>query len=227
MHQVESLYGAVYFYDSQFWVVSIPIIYGTVQLNALNCLHEMPEGIKHEMMADHNRQAWDYVIYWADCVEYGMGINDLRKTQGLDESGVWLLMSAKQEMRTGLYPCLPSIALILVQSLIVEWCLRYFFRSYIALKTDLPENEAKAIGHNLNKGLDKFIEVSGLDDWKRTRDFLKVLFPEIHERHKEQDIMFQKLWDGYSLAHSVGTVIIRECTDRNTLELVMASNKVN
>ncbi|WP_157659187.1 hypothetical protein [Thauera butanivorans] len=224
VHQVGSLYEAVYFYDSQFWVVSIPITYGTVQLNALDCLHEMPEGIKQEMMADH-RQAWDYAIYWADCLDYGMGIDDLRKTQGLNEFGAQLLMSADQELRAAtsiLSQHRPDPRAILNCRMALE----IFFKSYVSLRTGLSENEAKAIGHNLNKGLDRFIEASGLNDWERTRDLLKV-FPEIHQRYKEQDITFQRLWDGYSFAHSVGAVIIREFTDRNTLEQVMTSNKAN
>lgn len=224
VHQVESLYEAVYFYDSQFWVVSIPITYGTVQLNAPDCLHEMPKAIKQEMMANY-RQAWDYAIYWADCFDYGMGINDLRERQGLNEFGAQLLMAADQELRAAtsiLSQHHPDPRAILNCRMALE----IFFKSYVALKTGLPENEAKAIGHNLNKGLDKFIEASGLNDWQRIKDLLKV-FPEVHERYKEQDITFQKLWDGYSLAHSLGAVIIRELTDRNTLELVMAANKAN
>jgi hypothetical protein len=215
VHQVGSFYEAVYFYDSQFWIVSIPIILGTVQLNALDSLHEMPEGIKQEMMADH-RQAWDYAIYWADCLDYGMGIDDLRKTQGLDEFGLQLLMSADQELRAAtsiLSQYRPNPRAILYCRMSLE----IFFKSYVSLKTGLSEKEAKAIGHNLNEGLDRFIEVSGLNDWERTRDLLKV-FPEIHQRYTEQDITFQRLWDGYSFAHSVGAVIIREFTDRNTLE---------
>lgn len=224
MHQVGSQYEAVYFYDSQFWVVSIPIMYGTVQLNALDCLHEMPDGIKQEMIADH-REAWEYVIYWADCLDYGMSIDDLRKTQGLDEFGYQLLMSADQELRAAtsiLSQHRPDPRAILNCRMALE----IFFKSYVALKNGLTQNEAKAIGHNLNKGLDRFIEVSGLNDWERTRQLLSV-FPEIHERYKEQDITFQRLWDGYSLAHSVGAVIVREFTDRNTLQQVMASNNAN
>ncbi|MBM9616706.1 hypothetical protein JWJ90_20800 [Desulfobulbus rhabdoformis] len=224
VHQVSSQYEAVYFYDSQFWVVSIPIMYGTVQLNALDCLHEMPNGIKQEMMADH-RGAWEYVIYWADCLDYGMGIDDLRKTQGLDEFGYQLLMSADQELRAAtsiLSQHRPDPRAILNCRMALE----IFFKSYVALKNGLTQSEAKAIGHNLNKGVDRFIEASGLNDWERTRQLLSV-FPEIHERYKEQDITFQRLWDGYSLAHSVGAVIVREFTDRNTLQRVMASNNAN
>ena len=224
VYQIGSLYEAVYFYDSQFWVVSIPIAYGTVQLNALDCLHEMPENIKLEMMADH-RQAWEYAIYWADCLDYGMGIDDLRKAQGLNEFGAQLLMSADQELRAAtsiLSQHRPDPRAILNCRMALE----IYFKSYIALKIGLSQNQAKTIGHNLNKGIDKFIEASGLSDWERARDLLSV-FPEIHERYKEQDITLKRLWDGYSLAHSVGTVIIREFTDRNTLEQVMASNNAN
>lgn len=104
--------------------------------------------------------------------------------------------------------------------------LEMYFKSYIALKTGLSQSQAKSIGHDLNKGLDRFIEVSGLNDWAKTRGLLTV-FPEIHERYKEQDITLKRIWDGYSFAHSLGAVIIREFTDRNTLEQVMASNNAN
>lgn len=39
-HQVGSLYESVYFYDSAFWSVSIPIVYGTAKLNALESLYQ-------------------------------------------------------------------------------------------------------------------------------------------------------------------------------------------
>lgn len=224
VHQLGSLYEAVYFYDSQFWIVSIPVIAGTVQLNALDCLYEMPDGIKQEMMTDR-RQAWDYAIYWADCVDYGMGIDDLRKTQGLNEFGAQLLLSADQELRAStaiLSQHRPDPRAILNCRMALEM----FFKSYIALKNGLSENQATAIGHNLNKGLDKFIEASGLNHWEKTKYLLSV-FPEIHDRYKKQDITFQRLWDGYSLAHSVGTVIIREFTNRNTIKQVMTSTNTN
>ncbi len=220
-YKVGSLYEAVYFYDSQFWIVSIPIIYGTVQLNALDSLYDMPDSIKQEMMAN-NRQAWDYVVYWADCLDYGTGIDDLRKMQDLDTFGTQLLMSADQELRSAtsiLSQHRPDPRAILNCRMAIE----LFFKSYITLKNGLSQSEAKSIGHDLNKGLDKFIEASGLTDLEGLREFLKV-FPEIHERYKEQDITFQRLWNGYSLTHSIGARIIREFTDQNTLEQVMGSN---
>lgn len=224
VHQIGSLYESVYFYDSQFWTVSIPITYGTVKLNALECLPQMSEELRTEIMSQQN-QAWDYVAFWADCVDYGMGIDDLRKTPGLNEFGVQLLMSGDQELRAAtsiLNQHRPDPRAILNCRMALE----IFFKSFVALKVGLTEKHAKAIGHNLHKGLDKFIEVSGFDHWEKVRSTLSV-FPEIHERYKEQDITSNILWEGYSFAQSIGAVIIREHTDRNTLEQMMASNNAN
>lgn len=221
VHQIGSLYESVYFYDSQFWTVSIPIAYGTVELNALECLSQMSEDMKNEMMSQR-KQAWDYVAFWADCVDYGMGIDDLRKTLGLNEFGVQLLLSGDQELRAAtsiLKQHRPDPRAILNCRMATE----IFLKSFVALKVGLTEKQAKAIGHNLHKGLDKFIEVSGFDHWEKVRSTLSV-FPEINERYKGQDITSDFLWDGYSFAQSIGTVIIREYTDRNTLEQIMASN---
>lgn len=223
-HQVGSLYEAVYYFDSQFWSVSIPVVYGTVELNALESLYQMPEEMKNEIMSQ-NEQAWDYISFWADCVDYGLGLDDLRKTSGLNEFGMQLLTSGDQELRAAtsiLNQHRPDPRAILTCRMALE----IFFKSYIALKEGLTEKQAKAIGHDLNKGLDRFIEISGFDHWHEVRDKLSV-FPAIHERYKEQDISLNQLWDGYAFAHSVGSVIIREYSDRNTLEQVMNSNNEN
>ena len=62
-HTVGLLHQGAYYYDSAFWSVSIPIIYGSVQLNALDALHEMPQKIKSSLF--ENRKAiWEYVIFF-------------------------------------------------------------------------------------------------------------------------------------------------------------------
>ena len=223
-HQVGSLYEAVYFYDSEFWSVSIPIVYGTVELNALKSLYQMPEHIKTELISD-NKQAWDYVVFWADCADYGLGLDDLKKTGGLDSYGMQLLVSGDQELRATtsiLKQPRPYSRAILTCRMAVE----IFLKSFIALKDGLTEKQAKAIGHDLNKGLDKFIEVSGYDHWEAVRGKLSK-FPSINERYKEQEVPLNLLWDGFAMAQSLGAVVIREHTGKNTLEQVLASNKAN
>ncbi|MFZ2300839.1 MAG: hypothetical protein WAW10_03095 [Gallionella sp.] len=223
-HQLGSLFESVYFYDSEFWSVSIPIAYGTVELNAIKSLYQMPEQIKVELMSD-NKQAWDYMVFWADCFDYGFGLDDLRTSSGLDSYGRQLLMSGDQELRAAvsiLKQSRPDSRVILTCRMAVE----IFFKSFIALKGKLTEKQAKAIGHDLNRGLDKFIEVSGYAHWEEVRSKLSN-FPAIHERYNKQEVPLDLLWDGFAMAQSLGTVIIREYTDRNMLGQVMASNKLS
>lgn len=223
-HQVGSLYESIYFYDSQFWPVSIPIIYGSVQLNALDSLYQMPDPIKKELMSD-KEQAWDYVVFWADCVDYGMGIDDLKKATSLDANGMQFLMSGDQELRASvsiLSQLRPDSRAVLTCRMAVE----LFSKAYIALKQGLTERQAKSIGHDLNKCLDQFIKASGHSYFETIRAKLSV-FPEIQDRYKEQDVTLDRLWNGFALAQSIGALTIREHTDRNTIEQVIPSKNAN
>lgn len=221
VHKVGSLYEAIYLFDTQFWTVSIPIVYGQVELNSLDCLTEMPSHIKNQIHGNKDL-IFDYVTFWADSVDYGLGVNDLKSDSNLDSYGKQLLLSGDQELRAAtsiLKQHRPDSRAILSSRMALE----IFFKAYIALKVGLTDNQARKIGHDLNKGLSKLIEVSGYDHWESLRPLLSV-FPEIRERYSEQDFSQEQLWQAYSFAHSVGALIVRDFTDRNTLEQVMASN---
>lgn len=213
-HQIGSLFESVYFFDTQFWLVSVLIGYGTVELIPFDSLEKMPENIKNELISDKD-QSNEFITFWGDCIDYGFGFDDLNKTSGLDEYGMQFFKAGNQELRVAsaiLNQPRPDSRAILACRLAVEM----FFKSYIALKNGLTEKEAKSIGHNLNKGLNKFIEVSGYGHWEEIREKLDV-FPEIHERYKPQDIPLRQLWNGFVIAQSLGAVIVRENTDRDIL----------
>ena len=46
VQKIESMYESVYFFDSAFWTISIPIIYGQVELDGSKSLIDMPDQIK-------------------------------------------------------------------------------------------------------------------------------------------------------------------------------------
>ena len=224
VQQIGSLYKSVYFYDSEFWIVSILITYGENEMIPLKCLRQMPAVMKGEITAQQ-KESRKYEIFWADCVDYGMGIEDLKHEPVLNKFGDQLLKSGDQELRDAaslLSQPRPSPRAFLNCRMALEM----FFKSYIALKNGLTNDQAKGIGHDLHKGLSKFIKASGLDHFEKSRSILSR-FPAIDERYKKQTIASKTLWEGYSLAQSVGAVIVREYTDRNMLEQVMDSNNEN
>jgi hypothetical protein len=211
-----------YLFDSEFWSVSIPLIYGSVKINSLDALHEMPKSIKDSLIANKKRLS-DYVIYWADCIDFGMGYGDLRDDKNLDPFGVDLLNAGYEELSS-------ATSLMLEHRLNTRAILNcrmateMFLKSFISLKISLSDKEARKAGHNLNTLMDKFIECSGYKHLEKIKPGLSV-FPEVNERYKEQKIDRKQLFEAYCFAQSIGVLIIREFTDRNTLTQVLAFNK--
>ena len=211
-----------YLFDSEFWSVSIPLIYGTVNVNAMDALHEMPENIKNNLLKD-KKQLWDYLIFWADCIDLGMGYGDLRDDKKLDQFGIQLLNAGYEELSSATSLLLehrPNMRAIMNCRMATE----IFLKSFISLKTGLSDREAKKLGHNLFKLMDAFIESSGYKHWEKTKSILSI-FPDVHERYEQQNIERHRLAEAYCFAQSFGVLIIREFTDRNTLKQVMPSNK--
>ena len=97
-----------------------------------------------------------------------------------------------------------------------------FLKAYIALKEGLTEKQAKGLGHNLENCFDRFVEVSSYPGWAQLRNKLKV-FPPIEARYNEQSQAAEAVWEGFAFTQSIGTVIVREKTGRNTISQVLSS----
>lgn len=221
-HQIGSLFESVYYFDAEFWPVSIPIMYGTVRVNAIDCLQEMPAALKAEL-ASASKSAWDYVVFWADCIDYGLGIGELLHRTDLDGFGLQLMAAGDQELRSAvafLKERRPSSRAILPCRMAIE----IFLKAYIALKEGLTEKQAKNFNHNLEKCFDRFVEVSGYSEWAQLKSKLKI-FPPIQDRYSKQSVPMRAVWEGFAFAQSVGTMIVREKTGRNTVSQVLSSKQ--
>jgi hypothetical protein len=219
LHHVGAIHEAAYFYDSQFWTVSVPLVFGEVKIEPTSSLEEFPEKLKQDLLRNP-RDLFDYAIFWADCFDYGFGMEDIRTTSNLNAYGLQLLKSANQELgiaTLALTQNRPDSRAILHCRMAVE----IFLKSFLALKTNATDNDLKKINHNIDKALTEFIKVSGYENWENARNQLKV-FPSIEDRYKEQRLSTSQLWLGYSLAHSLGATIMREFTKRNMLQQVLS-----
>ncbi len=218
------LHQGVYYYDSTFWGVSIPIAFGTVSINALDALYEMPEKIKNSL-ANDKKAIWNYVIFWADCIDFGYAYDDLYKDKSCDAFGRQLLNAGYEELSSGTTLLLedrPNKRAILNCRMATEMLLKCF----IAFKVGMSEKQAKGIGHDLKKLFNRFLDVSGYYNLSKIKRMLQV-FPDIHERYKAQNVNNASLFEGYCFAQSIGALIARAFTDRNTLPQIMPSNKAN
>lgn len=223
-HIIGPLHKGVYYYDSAFWSVCIPIIYGSVQLNALDALNEMPPKIKSSLL-ENPKAIWDYIIFWADCIDFGFAYDDLYRSKKHDEFGRQLLTAGYEELSSATSLLLehrPSRRAIINCRMATEMLLK----SFMALKDGLTESLAKKLGHNLEKIFDRFLDISKYQNLTEIKGLLRV-FPDINERYKAQDHDNASLFNGYCFAQSIGALIARAFTDRNTLPQVFPANKAN
>jgi hypothetical protein len=221
VHQIESLFQTIYYFDTEFWTVSIPVFFGTVRIIALDCLREMPQSVKKNLMSNAE-SAWNYTLYWADCFDYATGINEVVKSSELDVFGLQLLRAGDRELRSAIAQLKerrPDPRVILTCRMATE----LFLKAYIALKSGLSQKQAKALGHDLEKAFDKFVEVSGYAFLASLKSNLTV-YPPIHARYDKQDMSLGSVWKGFQLAQSIGTITVREHTCRNTLGQILAGN---
>ncbi len=213
---IGSLYKSAYYYDSEFWPVKIPIIYGSVALDPMTCITGMPEQIREGF---HKTRGSDYLVFWADCMDYAFGFDALARSHDLDMHGLKLIKAADQKLRSSvtlLLEARPNKSAIMRSRMATE----IFMKSYIALKIGLSEKEAKDIGHNLKKGLDQFIAASGMTHLKKFEEKL-VVFPPMGERYSEQLVSSSALWDGFVVAQSFGVLVTREFTKRRLIEPII------
>jgi hypothetical protein len=148
-HALGSAYESVYYFDSVFWVVSVPILSGTVSLDPRDSILGMPPFTKDDLFETAHR-SWDYVIYWADCVDYGQGSAEVLANKTLDEFGGQLYAAADEELR--------AATLLLRQHgpqaralMNCRNATEMFFKAYLAFKGQLNEKAARQLNHDLKK----------------------------------------------------------------------------
>lgn len=215
---VGSLYKTIYYFDSEFWPVHIPIVYGSVSLDARQCLRKIPETIKDEIFSN-KELAWDYMVFWADCVDYAFGVDDLSESTNLNPFGFELLQAADQELR-GILTLIEDRRARGRAVLACRMAVELFFKSYLALKGALTKDEARRISHDLEKIFDRFLATSQYTNWASVRVLVQS-FPPIHARYERVDFADRQLWKFVALAQSIGAVICREYTDRNVMSQIL------
>ncbi len=76
VHQMGAFYTGVYLYDTAYWPVRIPFVFGQVKVDALGCLETMPVHIKMHL-GSSVRDVSMYIDHWVNCLDYGYGKVDL------------------------------------------------------------------------------------------------------------------------------------------------------
>lgn len=217
-HQVGSVYCGVYFYDTAFWPVHVPLIFGQVSVNALDCLETMPVEIKKVLEATH-RDIWTYVVHWVNCMDYGYGQMDLGGTSRLQPRASKFFGAAHSELvgaNTQLLEPRPNVKAILGMRMATE----IFLKAVLVQERDLTDNQLMKISHKLEDAANACAEAT------KEKVFEEIgkrasLYPPVSARYDDTEWSSTSVWQATTLTQLTGATVTRLYTDRDMRASVM------
>lgn len=212
-HHIGALFTGAFYYDASFWAVDIPIGYGRFKLDAPNSLRGMPHHVKQELMT-HARDAWSYVQFWVDCLDYAYGFDDIQKDPACAPFGLALLENADRELRAAISQLLehrPNPKAAMSARMATEM----YLKAFLVQKSGFTEADVKKFNHRLRDIVRECARVASGHDIVKIENDLNV-FPEIHERYTGTDVPAAALWRAYGLAQYCGAAFTRSFSDRDT-----------
>ncbi|MGA3053825.1 MAG: hypothetical protein ABSD63_06435 [Candidatus Korobacteraceae bacterium] len=214
-HEVGSVFTGVFFFDSYFWPVYIPIAYGTPRLDALDWLHKMPEPVKQDLVAN-KEMLTEYVLLWTDCLDYAYGFEDLMATDACSGFALELLLSADRSLRATVELLTqknrPNSKAIETARMSTEMFLKAYLAAHAGLDPERAQNE---LGHKLLVAAEECLAVSSNREFELLRQAVNI-YPPVKERYKGKKYSSLELWRSYSVAQTSAVIFIRSLTDRDS-----------
>lgn len=223
-HQIGSLFTGAYHFDSCFWAVEIPIGYGRFRLDAPDSLRGMPLSVKNSL-TETPKSAWDYVEFWADCVDYAFGVDDILKTTSLPFARS-LVENGDRELRAAVAQLLehrPNTKAAMSSRMAAE----IHLKAFIALKRGLTEDEAMKFSHHIDKLLQECAKIAPQSDLARIPAAgALAAFPAIRERYTGANLPPAQLWHAYRTAQCISAAVVRYCSGRDIRPQVLGNPSV-
>jgi hypothetical protein len=204
---MDPMYTGTFYYDSCFWPVFVPVVYGNVKIDAKASLKTIPESIKVRLWGNP-LEVINYVSLWTNCVDYAFGLDDLKNVSTLGKFIKELLQSGDQQLKA-------TITLLLekrpnpkaMES--ARMATEMFLKAFLAGKVGLTEEYAKKrINHDLNKALNECLAIDPNSELQNIKCDLNI-FPDVGDRYKGNDIPLRDLWGAYKVAQFSGAIISR------------------
>lgn len=208
------MYLGAFYYDAEFWPLSVPIAFGTVRLSPVESLASMPQPVVARMSMDIAAMTLLMNVF-ADCVDVAFYIDEAQQVGCSSKFCRSLLESAYDTLRT-LAPLLlmsrPSPKAMQTSRFATE----IFLKAFLAATDGLTESTAKKpYGHRLDLLAKRCLEVAPKSEFDQV--FAKaVLFPSVDERYQNSDWQGAELWDGYRIALLTAATVVRMLTSQDT-----------
>lgn len=211
-HAIGPIFVGALHFDAAIWPIFVPVGYGEFALQLNRSLRTMPEKI-YSRLATNARAIQEACAVWADCIDYGYGIDQFRGPAKVDPMTYRMLKSGDKELRAAvdlLIAARPTQKAMETSRLAVEM----FLKAFLASAKGLTDKEARKFGHNMDALLTECLVASPASELRVISGKLKM-FPDVNARYEPGEFKLRELWYGYALAQSIASTLIRDLTGRD------------
>jgi hypothetical protein len=222
VHQVASIYRGVYFYDTAFWPVCVPVIFGEVSVRAIACLETMPVKIV-QMLGSSREDMCLYAVHWANCMDYGYGHIDLELCQVLKPRALQFLSAAHFELigaNSQLLATPPNVKAILGMRMATE----IFLKAVLVQERGFTDEQLRKISHNLEDSAGKCAEITGERAFEEIANRVSV-YPPVAARYEDTEWSTARVWQATSLTQLTAATVTRLYTDQDIRATALAPSE--
>lgn len=223
MHATGALFTSAYYFDGCFWPLYIPIGYGAFSINALDCLETMPQSIK-EHLSQNRQDLWDLALYWADCCDYGYGIDDISKQGKLNEKALAFIQNGDREL-AGAIAQLVSPRPIAKAILTLRMACEIFLKALLIQEQNLTDQKLKKLSHKIEDIAAECFAVTRVPEFDVVAK-TKSVFPDVSDRYDGVELKLLEVWNALCVTQIAATAVIRHYTDRDMRSQIFSPPKL-
>ena len=220
-HAVGALFTGAFYFDASFWPLYIPIGYGTFSLNALDCLETMPQPIK-DHVSQSRQDLRDLVLYWADCCDYGYGIDDISKQSKLNEKALAFIQNGDRELAGAIAQLVsprPNAKAILALRMACE----IFLKTLLIQERNLTDQQLKKLNHKIEDIAAECFAVTHAPEFDAVAKTIGA-FPNVSDRYDGVEQKLSEVWNALCVTQIAATAVIRQYTDRDMRSQIFSSS---
>lgn len=214
---VPPLFTGAFYYDTSFWPVDIPVIYGRVQIDPVDGLRHMPARTKSDLRSVP-ADLLVYTEFWADCLDFALGYGDMER-RPLDPFGIDLLRNGDRELR-GAVSLLLERAPNCKGGMSCRMAFEIFLKAFLVLKNGLTDKETRLFGHDLRTLVGECCRTTSFHSLLGCEPDLSA-FPAISDRYTGGSVPKSSLWTCCKLAHRAAATTVRSFTGRDTRQQLL------
>ncbi|MGL6543059.1 hypothetical protein ACSZNU_21410 [Aeromonas hydrophila] len=219
--KIGSLYESCFYYDCEFWKISIPIHYGTIDLSPIDGLIDMPTNIKTRLLSDPD-MAISYYMHWANVYDISSFISNRALDKNSKNYSNELFLAANEELMSATSAILGH-RVNTRAAMQLRMATEMFLKSYLILKHNADLKTARKYNHNI---LELYNRLCVLESISPDKEIIKVImeFPDISDRYENSThISETSIFQMYELSISLAALRVREETDLDTRKQIIGA----